>query len=1076
MGNIIGQAPATPIEITGANGASPYRSDLTQWEGSWQAPQALYDRGIYQDNPDKWYQEDDNEGSTWYEGNGGYGILVIDLKQVRTLNRFRVFQMMSSDGKVTDIEIFKNTFYTGSTAPLHSDNGWVSVTNGKETVSDGNLQNSTTPEYVDSPTDISTSDFSTRYLKLHVYNDGSYGNTSYIEIKGIKGYYHDGSYSINYLRGEREIPTVTTDNVDGITKTASTVHGSITKTGTSSITDHGICWNKQGSPTLSNASKSEGSASSTGSFTSSISGLTRNTTYYVRAYAQNNSGIDYGNERKFTTDGPIPAIPIEIKGANGASPYNSDLTQWEGSWQAPQALYDRGTYQDDPDKWYQESDNEGSTWSEGNGGYGILVIDLKQMRTLNRFQVFQMMNSDGKVTDIEIFKNTSYTGSTEPSYSDNGWVSVTSSKETIDDGNLQDGNTPEYVYNPTDISTSVFSTRYLMLYAYNDDSHGHGSYIELKGIKGYYYGNDFSINYLRGGVETINKSAPSGSGTSSDPYKISSMANFSWLVQNSSEWDKYYEQTADIDASQTQYWDDNDDNSDGDLYNDADDITNTGNNDGFLPIGDQNTEFTGTYDGKDHTIVRLTINRSVDYIGLFGYSIGTIKNLGVTNVDVKSDNSNYQTGGLIGQNDGTIDNCYSTGLVDGGLRTGGLAGRNESAIKNSYSNAEVIGFDSKTGGLVGWNNGSISKCYATGIVSGTSQVGGLVGSNENSVSESYSAGAVEGTLPDAWGVGGLVGLNKYKISNCYTKSDVARLSGSNSNIGGFCGYNDDGTIEYSYSTGDVIYDGSTNPVNKGFVGGEDNSPTYTNNFWDCNTSNQNSGIAIGATAKTTYEMKSKTTFTGWDFTNTWAIDDGSKSKALINDGYPYLLDDSGYPLPVNLLSFTGKRKAESSVELNWSTASEQNNDRFEIRRSNNGEDFTSIGKRKGAGNSNEMVKYQYTDNNAPEGTVYYRLKQVDYNGAYEYSEIVVIREKDKQQEGSLSVYPNPVPGKFNLQLPEYEGTMQVEVYNMTGQQVYKKEIKERQSLIIQSSAWPEGVYMTICRTPYNVLEKRIIKQ
>mgnify|MGYP000356043101 CR=1 FL=1 len=225
LGNIISQAPATPIEITGANGASPYNSDLTEWEGSWQAPQALYDRNTYQDDPYKWYQESDNEGSTWSEGNGGYGILVIDLKQMRTLNRFRVFQMMSSDGKVTDIEIFENTSYTSSTAPLHSDNGWVSVTNGKENISDGSLYNSNTPEYVYSPTNISTSDFSTRYLKLHVYNDGSYGNTSYIEIKGIKGYYYGSGYSINYLRGEREVPTVTTDNVEQAMERASIEKG-----------------------------------------------------------------------------------------------------------------------------------------------------------------------------------------------------------------------------------------------------------------------------------------------------------------------------------------------------------------------------------------------------------------------------------------------------------------------------------------------------------------------------------------------------------------------------------------------------------------------------------------------------------------------------------------------------------------------------------------------------------------------------------------------------------------------------------------------------------------------------------
>ena len=92
------------------------------------------------------------------------------------------------------------------------------------------------------------------------------------------------------------------------------------------------------------------------------------------------------------------------------------------------------------------------------------------------------------------------------------------------------------------------------------------------------------------------------------------------------------------------------------------------------------------------------------------------------------------------------------------------------------------------------------------------------------------------------------------------------------------------------------------------------------------------------------------------------------------------------------------------------------------------------------------------------------------------SDIVAVQSKDKMPEGSLSVYPNPVSDKFNLQLPEYEGTMQVEVYNMTGQQVYQKEISKRQSLIIPSAGWPGGVFMAICRTQSEVMKQRIINQ
>jgi len=193
---ISGQLPATPIQISGYSGVTPYRTDLNQWTGSWQAPQALYDRDIYQDNPDYWYHSDAHEGSTWNNNVSGYGILVVDLNQIRTINTFKVFQMFS-DGKITGIRIYKNTDYTGSTAPNASSSGWAEVTSGLTTIGTG-TDNTT---YISNPTTISVSDFQTRYIMLYTYNNGSYSYNSYIELKGIKAfYYHSGIYSENYMR------------------------------------------------------------------------------------------------------------------------------------------------------------------------------------------------------------------------------------------------------------------------------------------------------------------------------------------------------------------------------------------------------------------------------------------------------------------------------------------------------------------------------------------------------------------------------------------------------------------------------------------------------------------------------------------------------------------------------------------------------------------------------------------------------------------------------------------------------------------------------------------------------------
>ena len=96
--------------------------------------------------------------------------------------------------------------------------------------------------------------------------------------------------------------------------------------------------------------------------------------------------------------------------------------------------------------------------------------------------------------------------------------------------------------------------------------------------------------------------APSGSGTFGAPYQIASLENLYWLMQNSSGWDKYFIQTADIAAKSTAY-------------------INFGK--GFQQIGvNSDARFYGSYDGKDHTIDGLTINRPTESnIGLFGISI-----------------------------------------------------------------------------------------------------------------------------------------------------------------------------------------------------------------------------------------------------------------------------------------------------------------------------------------------------------------------------------------------------------------------------------------------------------------------
>ncbi|MEA1972474.1 MAG: GLUG motif-containing protein, partial [Candidatus Cloacimonadota bacterium] len=206
---------------------------------------------------------------------------------------------------------------------------------------------------------------------------------------------------------------------------------------------------------------------------------------------------------------------------------------------------------------------------------------------------------------------------------------------------------------------------------------------------------------------------PAGSGTENDPYLIATLNNLLYLSTNDDLWveDIYFSQATDIDAADTQTWNDGA---------------------GFIRIGYYPNYFYGNYDGNGYTISNLYIYRpNTDDIGLFGSTFGaTINNLGMVDGDITG---SVNVGGLVGRTcNSTISNSYSTGCVNGADRVGGLVGKNYSSseVSNSYSTGSVSGAD-RVGGLVGHNfiNSEVSNSYSTGCVNGADCVGGLVGNN-----------------------------------------------------------------------------------------------------------------------------------------------------------------------------------------------------------------------------------------------------------------------------------------------------------------------------------------------------------
>lgn len=149
------------------------------------------------------------------------------------------------------------------------------------------------------------------------------------------------------------------------------------------------------------------------------------------------------------------------------------------------------------------------------------------------------------------------------------------------------------------------------------------------------------------------------------------------------------------------------------------------------------------------------------------------------------------------------------------------------------------------------------------------------------------------------------------------------------------------------------------------------------------------------------------------------------------------------PLPIQLLSFDAKvNTLTEEVVLIWRTASEINNDYFVIEKTTDFEDYKFVVEVKGSGNAYHEIAYESTDQSPSIGTSYYRLKQVDYDGQYTYSDFVSIDYSRKFHSG-VSVYPNPNLGtNILLDISHFEPNTQanIKVMNSTGEVFYDDEV------------------------------------
>jgi hypothetical protein len=186
-------------------------------------------------------------------------------------------------------------------------------------------------------------------------------------------------------------------------------------------------------------------------------------------------------------------------------------------------------------------------------------------------------------------------------------------------------------------------------------------------------------------------------------------------------------------------------------------------------------------------------------------------------------------------------------------------------------------------------------------------------------------------------------------------------------------------------------------------------------------------------------------------------------------------------LPVKLGSFTVKRSG-SNAALDWITLNEKNNDRFEIERSEDGVNFVSVGSVPGAGTTNDVQTYQFTD---PIGTVtaknlYYRLKNADIDGKVYYSKIVMLRLNGGPVK-DLTVFPNPFTSDLKLVVQSRKETaITIGIRNAVGQQVMRKTINVQpgENIIVFSDleALKPGLHLMEILSEGETMTQKIIKK
>lgn len=178
-------------------------------------------------------------------------------------------------------------------------------------------------------------------------------------------------------------------------------------------------------------------------------------------------------------------------------------------------------------------------------------------------------------------------------------------------------------------------------------------------------------------------------------------------------------------------------------------------------------------------------------------------------------------------------------------------------------------------------------------------------------------------------------------------------------------------------------------------------------------------------------------------------------------------------LPVEFTYFKAKKQTKA-VLLEWETAFELNNKGFEIEKSSNGKRWKTIGFVEGANNSNEMLQYSFKDEELRFGKNYYRLKQLDLDGVFDYSDIVQIQITDVDGY-NIEVFPNPIKEGLlgvKINIP-FENKVQLQLFDFSGKMKLQQFASDEKTEI-DVSALQAGIYTLVLFSDGQILHQKVL--